>query len=123
LEDGAPRLVFGTPGGDQQEQWQLAFFLRRVHHGLNLQEAIDLPMFHTGHAPSSFYPREARPGHLMVEESVGEATLRALAAKGHALERAGAWTVGRNTAAEKAKDGLLKAAATPRLMQAYAAGR
>jgi gamma-glutamyltranspeptidase/glutathione hydrolase len=123
LENGAPRLVFGTPGGDQQEQWQLAFFLRRVHHGLNLQEAIDLPMFHTGHAPSSFYPREARPGHLMVEETVGEATLQALAAKGHALERAGAWTVGRNTAAEKAKDGLLKAAATPRLMQAYAAGR
>jgi gamma-glutamyltranspeptidase/glutathione hydrolase len=122
-EDGEPRLVFGTPGGDQQEQWQLAFFLRRVHHGLNLQEAIDLPMFHTAHAPSSFYPREARPGHLMVEESVGEETLAALAARGHAVERAEAWTVGRNTAAEKAADGLLKAAATPRLMQAYAAGR
>lgn len=123
FEDGEPRLAFGTPGGDQQEQWQLAFFLRRVHHGLNLQECIDLPMFHTAHAPSSFYPREAKPGHLMVEESVGEAALKELAARGHDVERAGAWTVGRNTAAEKGKDGLLKAAATPRLMQAYAAGR
>lgn len=122
-EDGEPRLAFGTPGGDQQEQWQLAFFLRRAHHGLNLQEAIDLPMFHTAHAPSSFYPREAKPGHLMVEESVGEATIAALEARGHDVERAAAWTVGRNTAAEKARDGLLKAAATPRLMQAYAAGR
>ncbi len=88
FEDGEPRLAFGTPGGDQQEQWQLAFFLRRVHHGLNLQEAIDLPMFHTAHAPSSFYPREAKPGHLCVEENVGEETIAALAARGHQIERA-----------------------------------
>jgi gamma-glutamyltranspeptidase/glutathione hydrolase len=123
FENGEPRLVFGTPGGDQQEQWQLGMFLRRVHHGLNLQEAIDLPLFHTQHFPSSFYPREARPGHLMVEESIGEATLADLVRRGHALERAPAWTVGRLTAAEKSRNGLLRAAATPRLMQAYAAGR
>jgi gamma-glutamyltranspeptidase/glutathione hydrolase len=122
-EDGEPRLVFGTPGGDQQEQWQLVLFLRRAHMELNLQEAIDLPMFHTAHAPSSFYPREARPGHLMVEESVGEATLQALKERGHALETAPAWTVGRVTAAERGRDGILRAAATPRQMQAYAIGR
>ncbi len=80
-------------------------------------------MFHTAHAPSSFYPREAKPGHLAVEESVGEAAIQTLAARGHQIERAGAWTVGRNTAAEKGADGLLRAAATPRLMQAYAVGR
>ena len=123
LEDGEPRLVFGTPGGDQQEQWQLPLFLRRVHHGLNLQESIDLPMFHTNHFPSSFYPREARPGHLMVEESIGDAALADLAARGHDIERAPEWTVGRTTAAENGKDGILRAAATPRLMQAYAVGR
>jgi gamma-glutamyltranspeptidase/glutathione hydrolase len=123
FQDGDPRLAFGTPGGDQQDQWQMSLFLRRVHHGLNLQEAIDLPMFHTAHAPSSFYPREARLGHLMVEESVGEDTLAALAARGHQVERAAAWTVGRTTAAEKGSDGILRAAATPRLMQAYAIGR
>lgn len=123
FENGEPRLAFGTPGGDQQEQWQLGLFLRRVHHGLNLQEAIDLPLFHTQHFPSTFYPREARPGHLTVEESVGEATLADLARRGHRLERAPAWTVGRLTAAEKSANGLLRAAATPRLMQAYAAGR
>ncbi len=123
FENGQPRLAFGTPGGDQQEQWQLGMFLRRVHHGLNLQEAIDLPLFHTQHFPSTFYPREARPGHLTVEESVGEATLAELTRRGHRLETAPAWTVGRLTAAEKSADGLLRAAATPRLMQAYAAGR
>ena len=123
LHEGVPRLVFGTPGGDQQDQWQLALFLRRVHHGLNLQEAIDLPLFHTQHFPSSFYPRGSRPGHLMVEETVGEATLAELRRRGHDLEVAGAWTVGRLTAAEKDADGILHAAATPRLMQAYAVGR
>lgn len=123
FENGQPRLVFGTPGGDQQEQWQLGMFLRRVHHGLNLQEAIDLPLFHTQHFPSTFYPREANPGHLAVEESIGERVLADLVARGHKLERAPAWTIGRLTAAETDGNGLLRAAATPRLMQAYAAGR
>lgn len=123
FENGEPRLAFGTPGGDQQEQWQLGMFLRRVHHGLNLQEAIDLPLFHTQHFPSTFYPREARPGHLTVEESVGKEAIADLKRRGHALEEAPAWTVGRLTAAEKSSNGLLRAAATPRLMQAYAAGR
>jgi gamma-glutamyltranspeptidase/glutathione hydrolase len=123
FENGEPRLVFGTPGGDQQEQWQLGLFLRRVHHGLNLQEAIDLPLFHTQHFPSTFYPREANLGHLAVEESIGESALADLIRRGHNLERAPAWTIGRLTAAEKGADGLLRAAATPRLMQAYAAGR
>ena len=94
-----------------------------MHHGLNLQEAIDLPLFHTQHFPSTFYPREAKLGHLAVEESIGERVLADLVARGHKLERAPAWTIGRLTAAEKSPDGLLRAAATPRLMQAYAAGR
>jgi gamma-glutamyltranspeptidase/glutathione hydrolase len=123
LEQGEPRLVFGTPGGDQQDQWQLSLFLRRVHHGLNLQEAIDLPLFHTAHVPSSFFPRESRLGHLMVEAGVGEATLAELRRRGHDDEVAEPWTVGRLTAAERGRDGILRAAATPRLMQAYAVGR
>jgi gamma-glutamyltranspeptidase/glutathione hydrolase len=122
-KDGRPCLVFGTPGGDQQEQWQLPMFLRHAEFGLNLQASIDLPLFHTQHFPSTFYPRECRPGHLMAEESFGPAVLDALRAKGHALETAPAWTVGRLTAAGKRVDGILHAAATPRQMQAYAVGR
>ena len=113
LDQGRPAMVFGTPGGDQQDQWQTALFLRRVHHKLNLQEAIDLPLFHTAHFPASFYPRGSRPGHLLVEESVGEGTLAELARLGHLVERAPAWSAGRLTAAEKGRDGILRAAATP----------
>lgn len=52
LFEGRPTMVFGTPGGDQQDQWQLSFFLRHVHHGLDLQAAIDRPLFHTAHFPA-----------------------------------------------------------------------
>ncbi|AOB32205.1 gamma-glutamyltransferase [Bordetella sp. H567] len=123
LRDGRPYMVFGTPGGDQQEQWQLQLFLRHVHHGLNLQEAIDLPMSHTMHFPSSFYPRDRKPGHLAVEASFGKDAIDALRARGHQIEEVPAWSVGRLTAASLDEDGLMHAAATPRLMQAYAAGR
>lgn len=121
-EDGRV-LAFGTPGGDQQDQWQLSLFLHLVHHRLNLQEAIDAPLFHTGHAQGSFYPRVARPGHLMAEPAFGAKVLSALRGKGHALEVSEPWAIGRLTAALREQGGLLRAAATPRLMQAYAIGR
>ena len=120
--DGAA-LAFGTPGGDQQDQWQLIFFLRLVHQTANLQAAIDAPLFHTAHNQASFYPRGTRPGHLMLEPNFGEAVIADLRARGHRIEVAEPWTVGRLTAAQRDPSGLLRAAATPRLMQAYAIGR
>ena len=78
LRGGKPYMVFGTPGGDQQDQWSLNVFLRHVHFGLNLQEAIDAPEFHTTHFPSSFYPREAWPGQMLVEGRMPQETIAAL---------------------------------------------
>lgn len=123
LHEGRPTLAFGTPGGDQQEQWQLSFFLRYVHHRLNLQEAIDKPLFHSTHFPSSFYPRTREPGGLTAEANFSPDVLDSIRKKGHKLTVAPEWTVGRLTAARRDADGLLRAAATPRLMQAYAIGR
>ncbi len=123
FHEGRPTLAFGTPGGNQQDQWQLSLFLRLAHHGLNLQEAIDLPLFHTTHFPGSFYPRQRQPGHLMIEKTIDEETLAALRARGHEVETAPKWSIGRLTATKREPDDLLKAGATPRLMQAYAIGR
>ena len=123
LYEGRPTLAFGTPGGDQQDQWQLSFFLRYAHHRQNLQAAIDMPLFHTAHFPGSFYPRTSQPGNVMIESSIGAETIKALKAMGHDITPADPWTVGRLTAARRDADGLLRAAATPRLMQAYAIGR
>jgi gamma-glutamyltranspeptidase/glutathione hydrolase len=122
LRDGKPYMAFGTPGGDQQDQWSLNVFLRHVHFGLNLQEAIDAPEFHTSHFPSSFYPRESRPGHVVLEGRFPQATIAALRRRGHDVEVDADWSLGRVSAA--AKDGpLLKAAANARFMQGYAVGR
>ncbi|WP_417742966.1 gamma-glutamyltransferase family protein [Salipiger sp.] len=116
-------LSFGTPGGDQQDQWQLVWFLRFVHHGFDLQQGIDAPLFHSQHFQTSFYPREAKPGTMMIEASIGAVVIEALKARGHDVVVAEPNSVGRLTAALRHGDGMLQAAATPRLMQAYAIGR
>ena len=124
LRDGQPWLAFGTPGGDQQDQWQLAFFtaLVRAGDGANLQAVIDAPMFHTTHFPSSFYPRDAHPGELVVEDRLPAEALDELRTRGHRLTRSGGWTLGRLSAV--AREGqVLKAAANPRGAQGYAIGR
>ncbi|WP_114965376.1 gamma-glutamyltransferase family protein [Alkalilacustris brevis] len=123
LHKGRPAMAFGTPGGDQQDQWQLSFLLRIIHHGMNLQEAIDTPLFHSMHFPASFYPRGRRPGQMLLEESFGPEVIEGLRARGHGVDVSDPWTIGRLTAALREPDGLLRAAATPRLMQAYAIGR
>ncbi len=126
FKDGEPYLAFGTPGGDQQDQWSLLMFLHHVHHGMNLQEAIDCPAFHNEHMPSSFYPRAANPGLVALEARFPEATRAGLARRGHRLRVAEAWSEGRlsGCAREATPEGtVLKAAANPRGMQGYAVGR
>ena len=123
LKQGRPRLAFGTPGGDQQDQWQLIFFLRYLRGGQNMQEVIDAPLFHSQHFTGSFYPRRAFPGRMMIEPAAGDDVIAELRARGHEVEVTEPWSIGRLTAAAREADGLLRAAATPRLMQAYAVGR
>jgi gamma-glutamyltranspeptidase/glutathione hydrolase len=122
LRDGQPYLAFGTPGGDQQDQWSLAVFLNHAVFGMNLQEAIDFPAFHTDHMPSSFYPRTAQPRSLTVESRTGEQVVAALRARGHEVSVRGPWSQGRVSAVARS-GGFLYAGANPRGMQGYAAGR
>jgi gamma-glutamyltranspeptidase/glutathione hydrolase len=122
LRGGKPWLAWGTPGGDQQEQWAFHVFLRHVERGLNLQEAIDAPEFHTDHLISSFYPRGFVPRSLDLEGRFGPAVIEDLRARGHDVTVAPDWSLGRVTAVQKT-DGQLRAAANPRGMQGYAAGR
>ena len=122
--DGVPRLAFGTPGGDQQDQWQLVFLLAHLHAGLGLQAAIDAPMLHSDHAPSSFYPRQAVPGRVVLEGRVDPRVVAELRERGHDVEVVGDWALGRLSAVGRdPRTGFLAAAANPRGMQGYAVGR
>jgi gamma-glutamyltranspeptidase/glutathione hydrolase len=124
LRGGEPVLGFGTPGGDQQDQWQLTFLLNHLLGGMNLQEAIDAPTFHSTHFPSSFYPREAFPRQLVIESRFDDAVLDDLRRRGHELVVSDAWSLGRMCAVGRDPvTGRLRAAANPRAMQGYSAGR
>ncbi|HZD71720.1 MAG TPA: gamma-glutamyltransferase family protein [Actinomycetes bacterium] len=125
LRDGRPWLAFGTPGGDQQDQWSLnSTFLHAVHTDLDLQQAIDAPTFHSEHFPSSFYPRRARPGVVVVEERIGGEVIEELRSRGHLVEVSGPWSLGRMCAVGRdPRTGFLTAAANPRGRQGYAVGR
>lgn len=123
LRAGKPWMAFGTPGGEQQDQWSLIFFLRMVHHNLGIQEAIDAPSFHTEHWPSSFWPRIARPGKVAIEGRYPDSVLTALRARGHKVEKGDDWNEGRLSATRLEADGQMFAGANPRGMQGYAVGR
>ena len=122
--DGEPVMACGTPGGDQQDQWQLVFLLRHLAGGQSLQEAIDAPMWHTASLPASFYPRGFEPGVLVVEDRVGEDVRAALRSYGHEVRLADPWSLGRLCAVTRdPATGVLAAGANPRGMQGYACGR
>jgi len=123
LRDGKPWMAFGTPGGDQQDQWAAIMFLRMVHNGLSIQEAIDAPSFHAEHWPSSFWPRIARPGKVVIEGRYSDDVLRDLRARGHDASKGDDWSEGRLSGARLEADGQMFAGANPRGMQGYAVGR
>lgn len=124
LINGVPFETLGTPGGDQQDQWQLVYLLRRLVGGYSPQQAIDAPMFHTGAHVSSFEPRIWAPGDLVVERRVGRRVLAELVVRGHRVTPAGDWTEGRlSMVGSDRSSGLLSAAANPRGAQGYAVGR
>ncbi|GGG35749.1 gamma-glutamyltranspeptidase [Caldovatus sediminis] len=123
LRDGRPWMSYGTPGGEQQDQWQATMLLRMLHHGLGIQQAIDMPSFHCEHWISSFWPRGARPGKVVIEGRYAPEVLAELQARGHRAEMGGEWSEGRLTGARREPDGQILAGANPRGMQGYAVGR
>ncbi len=123
LRDGKAWMAWGTPGGEQQDQWSTIMLLRMLHHGLTIQQSIDAPSFHAEHWPSSFWPRAARPGKLVLEGRYDTQVLTDLLARGHAASLGEPWSEGRLSGARLEADGQMFAGANPRGMQGYAVGR
>ncbi len=93
--DGEPFMVFGTPGGDCQDQWTLQFFLNYVVFDMNIQEALDAPTVYSAHFPSSFYPREAYPGRMMAEGRIPREVIAELERRGHEVVVTDGWINGK----------------------------
>lgn len=137
LREGEPWLAFGTPGGDQQDQWSLLLFLRAVHGlapdrpgiragGSHLQAAIDAPAMHSEHMPSSFDPRRAAPGRVVMEDRWPTSCVAELRRRGHDVVLVPGWSLGRLSAVARdprSRGGWLRAGANARGAQGYAVGR
>lgn len=124
LRDGIPVLACGSPGGDQQDQWQSVFLLRHLVDGLSLQEAIEAPEVHTTSFPGSFHPRATEPGVVVAESRLAPAVVSGLRDRGHRVLEEEPWTLGRMCAVGRdPRTGILSAGANPRGMQGYAVGR
>jgi gamma-glutamyltranspeptidase/glutathione hydrolase len=124
LRGGRPVAALGSPGGDQQDQWQLLYLLRTIVGGYSPQQAIDAPALHTTSMPGSFWPRTWTPAGAVVEDRLGDDVIAELRRRGHRVTRAGDWSLGRLSAVTLDPDtGVLSAAANPRGVQGYAAGR
>jgi gamma-glutamyltranspeptidase / glutathione hydrolase len=121
IRDGAPYLAFGTPGGDQQDQYTLQFLVNVLDFGMGIQDAADQPAYSSRHFPTSFHPRDARPAQLTIETTVGDAVLEELEARGHVLRRVKPWSAGNVTAVRIAEQ-FIEGCASVRGRRAYAVG-
>ena len=123
LREGRPRMVFGTPGVDNQDQWTLQFFLSVIDFGLDLQDAIDAPAFHSTHFPGSFYPKAAVPGELVMEARIPPEVREELQQRGHVVHAVPGWSLNFTTAVAIDPDrGLIEGAASSRGERNYALG-
>jgi gamma-glutamyltranspeptidase/glutathione hydrolase len=122
-KNGTQYMVFGTPGGDKQDQWTLQFFLNYVEFGMNIQEALDAPTAHTSHFPASFWPHTVRPGEISLEPRIPAEVAAELRAKGHKVVISKPWSHGRCLAIRyDPRSGLMSGGASPRTGEPYALG-
>lgn len=121
--NGEPYMTFGTPGGDQQDQWSLQFFLNHMEFGMNIQLALDMPTVHSTHFPSSFSPHDVHLGAVHVEPRIKAEVMDGLKKKGHKIVVDSPWSHGRCLAIRfDPKTNIIFGAASPRRAEAYAMG-
>ena len=115
LRGDKPWMVFGSMGGDQQDQWQLQFYLNRVLFGMTIQQAIEAPKLSSENFPGFFAPHDRFPNRVRIEPRVGDAVLQELKKLGHEIEVATDWSEGYLLAASYDPDtGVLEAGSDPR---------
>jgi len=123
MRAGEPYMVFGTPGGDRQDQWSLQFFLNHIDFGMNVQQALDQPTVHSNHFPGSFWPHAAFPGRVYAEPRIPSDTIEELRKMGHEVIVSPPWSHGRCLAIRyDPETGVMYGGASPRTGAPYAIG-
>jgi gamma-glutamyltranspeptidase/glutathione hydrolase len=92
FRDGKPWLIGGTPGGDQQAQWNVQTITGIVDHRLGLQEAVDAPRWYS--FPGTDPANLDREPVLRIDQRIPEPVREALAGYGHRIEALAPWAGG-----------------------------
>lgn len=112
---GNPWMVFGSMGGDQQDQWQLQFFLNVVLFGMPLNEAVEAAKFSSEHFPGFFAPHTFFRNRLRVEPRISPTTIEDLQRRRHDVDVGPDWSEGYLVAASWDRNaGTFEAACDPR---------
>jgi gamma-glutamyltranspeptidase/glutathione hydrolase len=122
-QEGQPFMVFGTPGGDAQDQLTLQFFLNYVHFQMSIQEAAEAPIVYSVHFPASFFPRSAFPGRIVIEEHIPTDVRAELESRGHEVEVTDGAMAGKVMGIRfDSQRGVMSAGVSPRRTIGYALG-
>ena len=120
-KDGESVMAWGTPGGDAQDQVNLQVMLNVVEFGMDMQTAIEAPLFQILDFPPSFFPKRGRPGLTSYETRIPGETITKLGEMGHTMRPVGEWAIGDATALKAdLRRGVLFGAAGPRRNKSYA---
>ena len=115
VRNDKPWMVFGSMGGDQQDQWQLQFYLNCTLFGMTIQQAIEAPKLSSENFPGFFAPHDRFANRVRVEPRVGVDVLQELENRNHDIEIATDWSEGYLLAASINVDtGVLEAGCDPR---------
>jgi gamma-glutamyltranspeptidase/glutathione hydrolase len=83
LKDGKPVLAVSVAGGDAQDQVTLQMVTNHVDFGLAPERSVTAVRFQTHHYTGSFRQTPPQLGSLAIYREAGDATLKALADRGH----------------------------------------
>ncbi len=89
---GKPAIIGGTPGGDQQPQWNMQMIVDLVDFGLNVQEAVEAPRWYS--SPGTDPENSESPFVVRLEDRIPAETIAGLVERGHRVEILGPWAAG-----------------------------
>lgn len=81
---GKVMLVGGTPGGDQQVQWNMQILTNLIDHDMDVQAAVEAPRWQSfpGTDPQSL----PNPYEVRIESRVPDTTIKELERRGHLVK-------------------------------------
>lgn len=111
-EDGSLAFVGGTPGGDQQPQWNMQVISHILDYGMSPQEALEAPRWTS--FPGTDPANLPNPYEVRIERRFPDETLMELRRRGHVVHALPEWGAGGAAQVIAWEDGTCYGGSDPR---------